>query len=101
MTAVEFLTACLMFTAGYAALILSRLHDARARIRAAQMELTEAWQHADIQARRADREAQASLAAHIAADSARKAMADAFNQRDDMQRRLAAATWPDMEEAHG
>lgn len=95
MSAAEFLTACFMFTAGYAALVLSRLHDARARIRAAQLELTEAWQRADAQAHRADREAQASLAAHIAADSARKAMADAFDQRDDMQRRLAAATWPE------
>lgn len=95
MTGVEFLTLALILTAAWGALVLSRLHDAREVVRAHRLELTEAWQHADIQARRADREAQASLAAHIAADSARKAMADAFDQRDDMQRRLAAATWPE------
>ena len=102
MTAVEFLTACLMVTAGYAALLLSRLHDARARIRAAQLELTEAWQRADTQAHRADREAKASLAALVAqhtAESRQMAAAkyarDMEQQRDRMQQQLARATWPE------
>ena len=95
MTAVEFLTACLMVTAGYAALLLSRLHDARRERDLYRFELSEALQRRDIERHRAEALASKLIAAHVAVVSAENAMADAFDQRDDMQRRLAAATWPE------
>lgn len=102
MTAAGWVTVALLFTAGYAAFLLDRVHELRKRLRVVELELSEQYQRADMLRRIADREAKASLAALVAqhtAESRQLAAAkyarDMEQQRDRMQQRLARATWPE------
>lgn len=101
MTFTQLLGALLLTVTGYAAFILTRLHDART---ARNVEAAEAnyWHaKADTEHHKADRLGQeliAALAAVQVAQSrqvaAAKHAADMQAQRDNMQRQLARQTWP-------
>lgn len=101
MNQLEFLVVLSLVGWGWGVLVLTRLHDARA---AAKIEAAEAnyWHSkADAEYQRAERLGQELIAAHVPISAAERAMADAFAQRADMQRRLAQATWPNLEADHG
>lgn len=94
MNQLEFLVLLSLVGWGWGTLVLTRLHDARAAHKVEAAE-TNYWHAQADQARHeANRLGQELIAAHVSVDAANNAMADAFDQRADMQRRLAQATWP-------
>ena len=102
MTSDQFLLTLLLIASGYAALLWTRLRDAREARDCARTEANLANAHWDAQRSRADRLAQELIAAHVAVEvangrqkAAASYAADMQTQRDAMQRRLAPATWPE------
>ena len=94
MNALEFLTLLSLIGWGWGALVLTRLHDARNERDLYRADASANRQIADSRWHKADRLGQELIAAHVALDAANKHAADMQAQRDVMQRRLAAATWP-------
>lgn len=94
MNQLDFLTLLMLVGWGWGAFVLTRLHDARDLARTERAEASYWRARADQERHKAERLGQELIAAHVTTRGAEKAMADAFDQRDDMQRRLAQATWP-------
>ncbi len=101
MTSDQFLLALLLIASGYAALLWTRLHDARVARDCARAEANLANAHWDAQRAKADRLSQELLAEYVKVSiaesrqlAAAKHAADMQAQRDNMQRQLARQTWP-------
>lgn len=102
MTSDQFLLALLLIASGYAALLWTRLHDAREARDEARAELNLTAARWDATRHKAERLADDLIAAHVLVEiangrqkAAASYAADMQTQRDAMQRRLAQATWPE------
>lgn len=102
MTSDQFLLTLLLTASGYAALLWTRLRDAREARDCARAEANLANAHWDAQRAKAERLADDLIAAHLLVEiangrqkAAANYAADMQAQRDAMQRRLAQATWPE------
>jgi len=101
MTSDQFLLTLLLIASGYAALLWTRLRDAREARDGARAEANLANAHWDAQRAKAERLADDLIAAHVKVEiangrqkAAASYAADMQTQRDAMQRKLARQTWP-------